>query len=168
MTKTSSKSAARNARKSAAAPVATKPAEQALLNVITNDVPAVVETAPVETAPVAPVETAPVAAPVEKVIWADVMKKAKASFAKTQALREGTNRFVLYPLLCRDEGMSLNEAVEAIAKAGRVRKLNTVQTDLHDIAAITDRKLVRCDKGDQKRYKLAPVAPAPVAETPVA
>jgi hypothetical protein len=107
---------------------------------------------------------APAAAP-KKEVWEDTMKKAQASFAKTGTFREGTNRFVLYPLLNRDEGMSLNEAVEAIEKAGRVRKLSTVQTDLHDIAKITKRKLIRCDKGDLKRYKLAPVAPvAPVAE----
>jgi hypothetical protein len=132
-------------------------------------VPVIVETpapapAPEPVAPVATDVPAPVAAP-KKVEWEDTMKKAQASFAKTGTFREGTNRFVLYPLLNRDEGMSLNEAVEAIEKAGRVRKLSTVQTDLHDIAKITDRKLVRCDKGDLKRYKLAPVAPvAPVAE----
>jgi hypothetical protein len=123
--------------------------------------------APVVAEPVAPVVTdvpAPAAAP-KKEVWEDTMKKAQASFAKTGTFREGTNRFVLYPLLNRDEGMSLNEAVEAIEKAGRVRKLSTVQTDLHDIAKITQRKLIRCDKGDLKRYKLAPVAPvAPVAE----
>jgi len=102
---------------------------------------------------------APVAAP-EKVKWEDTMKKAQASFAKTGAFREGTNSFVLYPLLQREEGVSLQEASAATQeRGGKLRQLSSIHTDLHDIAKITQRKLVRCDKGDLKRYKLAPVAP---------
>ena len=128
------------------------------------ETPAIETPAPapiVETPAPAPVaETlAPVAAP-EKVKWADTMKKAQASFAKTGAFREGTNRFVLYPLLNREEGVSLQEASAATQeRGGKLRQLSSIHTDLHDIAKITDRKLVRCDKGDLKRYKLAPVAP---------
>jgi hypothetical protein len=43
--------------------------------------------------------------------------------------------------------------------------MSSIHTDLHDIAKITQRKLVRCDKGEVKRYRLATVAPAPVAAT---
>jgi len=128
------------------------------------ETPAIETPAPapiVETPAPAPVaETpAPAAAP-EKVKWEDTMKKAQASFAKTGAFREGTNRFVLYPLLQREEGVSLQEASAATQeRGGKLRQLSSIHTDLHDIAKITQRKLVRCDKGDLKRYKLAPVAP---------
>jgi hypothetical protein len=97
----------------------------------------------------------------EKVTWADTMKKAQASFAKTGAFREGTNRFVLYPLLCREQGLSLSEAAQATQeRGGKSRSLSSIHTDLHDIAKITQRKLVRADQGEVKRYRLAPVAPA--------
>jgi hypothetical protein len=110
-------------------------------------------------APVVAETPATPAAP-EKVKWEDTMKKAQASFAKTGAFREGTNRFVLYPLLQREEGVSLQEASAATQeRGGKLRQLSSIHTDLHDIAKITQRKLVRCDKGDLKRYKLAPVAP---------
>jgi hypothetical protein len=133
------------------------------------ETPTVVETAPVvETPAPAVVETAPVApvATEEKVTWADTMKKAQASFAKTGAFREGTNRFVLYPLLQREEGVSLQEASKATEeRGGKPRALSSIHTDLHDIAKITQRKLVRCDQGLNKRYKLAPLAPvAPATE----
>jgi hypothetical protein len=164
---------ARNTHKTAPrAPKSSKPVETApVVETVTIEAPAIEAPAP-STAPIeapAPVASETPAPSTEKVVWADVMKKAQASFAKTGAFREGTNRAVLYPLLCRDEGMSLHEAVDAIAKAGRVRKLNTVQTDLHDIAAITTRKLVRHrlagDAEGTKRYKLAPLAPvAPIVE----
>jgi hypothetical protein len=128
----------------------------------------IVTPAPVVETPAPVIAAVPAATPAEKVEWEDTMKKAQASFAKNGSFREGTNRAVMYPLLCRDQGMSLQEAVAAIASVGRVRKLNTVQTDLHDIAKITDRKLIRCDRGEVKAYRLATVAPvvAPVvAET---
>jgi hypothetical protein len=117
--------------------------------------------APAPVAPVAPVATP---APEAKVIWADVMKKAQASFAKTGSFREGTNRAVMYPLLQRPQGMSLAEAVTAVAGAGRVRREATIQTDLHDIASITQRKLIRCDKDGVKRYRLADLAPIAAPE----
>jgi hypothetical protein len=126
----------------------------------------VVETPVVETpAPVATAEPTPAPAPeTEKVTWADTMKKAQASFAKTGAFREGTNRAILFPLLDREEGLSLAEAAAAtLARGGKSRNLSSIHTDLHDIAKITQRKLIRADKGDQKRYRLAPLAPlAPV------
>jgi hypothetical protein len=144
------KSARKNAKTSVKAPlVANTPAPEAVV-----EAPAVVAPAPAP-APVAPVVTE------EKVTWADTMKKAQASFAKTGAFREGTNRFVLYPLLCREQGLSLSEAAQATQeRGGKSRSLSSIHTDLHDIAKITQRKLVRADQGEVKRYRLAPVAPA--------
>lgn len=111
-------------------------------------------------APVVATEAPAPAPETEKVTWADTMKKAQASFAKTGAFREGTNRFVLYPLLNREEGLSLQEAAAATSeRGGKIRSLSSIHTDLHDIAKITQRKLTRCDKGEVKRYRLAPVAP---------
>lgn len=131
-----------------------------------------VETTAAPEAPVASAEQAPAPAPTTeaapapapepaKVSWEDTMKKAQASFAKTGSFREGTNRAILYPLLNREEGLSLSEAAAAtLARGGKPRNLSSIHTDLHDIAKITTRKLVRCDKGDQKRYRLAPLPPA--------
>lgn len=134
-----------------------------------------VETTAAPEAPVTSAEQAPAPAPTTeaapapapepaKVSWEDTMKKAQASFAKSGTFREGTNRAVLYPLLNREEGLSLAEAAAATqARGGKPRNLSSIHTDLHDIAKITTRKLVRCDKGDQKRYRLATL-PAPATE----
>jgi hypothetical protein len=174
----SNRQTARAARKSAAAPqIAETPAVET--PAIVAETPALVQTdggsivdpatlAADEVATSTPVTTdvpAPAVAP--KVTWEDTMKKAQASFAKTGSFREGTNRALLYPLLTRPEGVSLVEASDAtLARGGKVRVTSSIHTDLHDIAKITQRKLVRCDKGDQKRYRLADVAPvAPVAAT---
>ena len=138
-----------------------------------------VETTVAPEAPVASAEQAPAPAPTTeaapapapepaKVSWEDTMKKAQASFAKTGSFREGTNRAILYPLLNREEGLSLAEAAAAtLARGGKPRNLSSIHTDLHDIAKITTRQLVRCDKGDQTRYRLASLpapAPAPIEE----
>jgi hypothetical protein len=181
-TKSNRKSAAR--AKSAALPQTVAehvaqatdvPAVSAILDPIaviaSAEAPAVTE--PVADAP-APVVTETPAAPavvaeVAKVSWEETMKKAQASFAKTGSFREGTNRAILFPLLDREEGLSLSEAAAATqARGGKPRSLSSIHTDLHDIAKITQRKLVRCDKGEVKRYRLAaaPVAPvAPATET---
>jgi hypothetical protein len=127
----------------------------------------VIETPAIETpAPVVETPAPVVAETPAKVSWGDTMKKAQASFAKTGAFREGTNRHILYPLLDRPEGITLDEAAKAtLARGGKARGLSSIHTDLHDIAKITQRKLVRADKGDQKRYRLADVPAPVVAET---
>jgi hypothetical protein len=158
--KSNRKSVARNA-KSADLP---KTVETPVVETPVVATPAVETPAPVATEAPAPVVTD--APATEKVSWEATMKKAQASFAKTGQFREGTNRFVLYPLLQREEGVSLAEAAEETQKrGGKARSLSSIHTDLHDIAKITQRKLVRCDKGEIKRYRLASVAPAPVAMT---
>jgi hypothetical protein len=158
----------RSNRKTVAAPqnVAVETAPETIVAETIVAEPVVAEpVAPVVTEPVAPAAPAPVAeAP--KVSWEETMKKAQASFSKTGSFREGTNRALLFPLLDREEGLSLSEAATATQTIGhKPRSLSSIHTDLHDIAKITQRKLVRCDKGEVKRYRLATVAPAPVAAT---
>jgi hypothetical protein len=129
---------------------------------------ATVEAPAAETPAEAPAADATPAPAAEKVSWEDTMKKAQMSFAKTGAFREGTNRAVLYPLLNREEGVSLTEALNAtLARGGKLRQQSSIHTDLHDIAKITQRKLTRCDAGEVKRYRLAPIE-APKSEAPAA
>lgn len=174
--KTKNQTAARRDSKQGAlksTPVAETPVNVIVETGATTPVEIVTEPAPAPApAPIAldmtdpanaPNASAPAPAEV-KVSWEETMKKAQASFAKTGSFREGTNRFVLYPLLDREEGLSLVEAAAATQqRGGKPRNTSSIHTDLHDIAKITQRKLVRCDKGTDKRYKLAPVASAPVA-----
>jgi hypothetical protein len=144
-----------NRKNSAKTSHANKPAIVAPAPVIETPAPA-----PVIETPAPVVAAVPAATTAEKVSWEDTMKKAQASFAKTGSFREGTNRAILFPLLDRPEGLSLAEASAAtLARGGRSRSTSSIHTDLHDIAKITQRKLVRADQGETKRYRLAVVAP---------
>jgi acyl-CoA reductase-like NAD-dependent aldehyde dehydrogenase len=87
-----------------------------------------------------------------KSTWGDVVAKARVSFAKRRAFRENTNRATIYAMLQRESGVSLAQASAAIKNTSR--KLNSLYTDFHDIATITQRKLVMSKRDDVAYYTL--------------
>jgi hypothetical protein len=122
-------------------------------------VPTVAETQVLETVELAETIVAeqPAPAPViraksEK--WAATVAQAQKAFA-LKGFRADSNRAVLLPLLDREEGVSLAEAAAAVKHD---RKQSTIATDFNDVATITKRHLVRCDRqiGEtiERRWKL--------------
>ena len=91
----------------------------------------------------------------EKVKWSDTVAKAQLAYASRKSFRENSNRAIIMSLLERENGCTLAECSSAIRNTSR--KLQSLYTDLHDIATITQRKLksFKAANDDVLRFKLA-------------
>jgi hypothetical protein len=77
--------------------------------------------------------------------------QSQAAYARDGAFKEGSNRAIIFALLDRPEGATLEECSAAIRN--RSRTLVSLRTDLDEVARITQRPLVRikdrCYLGDR-------------------
>jgi hypothetical protein len=77
--------------------------------------------------------------------------RARERFAELGAFRRGTNEAVIYDLLQRDGGATLDECRLACRNPNRA---SSIITDLCDVASITQRNLVKTDHCGVMHYSL--------------